>query len=407
MIDIINDNPLVLLIPLISAIVGWGTNVLAVQMMFHPLEFIGVKPIRLGWQGIVPANAISLARVSTEIITSKLINLKMVFEDFDASAFASGNLDKALDEMTDQIIAETAAKYAPEMWEGMPDQAKQQVRTMVRGEVQQVATKILADVGDNIEDIINLKEIVIDTAKKNKALIGEMFQTVGVEEFKFIKRSGLYFGFLFGIVQFFAWIYFPAWWVLPFFGFMVGYLTNWLALKLIFEPAEPKKIGPFTVHGLFHKRQQAVAKEFATMVSRDILNTDNMVKTMIEGKPGEVLFGIVEKHMNEMLERYQNNPFTKSLVPEGEWDNIRAEVSKRIRDELPKEGGFLHVFVDRAIDVYSELFDRMTELDPESFESTLRPAFQKDEWKLILAGAVLGLGAGIGQVLFMFKDQIS
>jgi len=407
LIDVINDNPLVLLIPLISAIVGWGTNLIAVKMMFHPLEFIGIKPIKLGWQGIVPANAVSLARVSTEIITTKLINLKMLFESFDAKSFASGNMNSALDEMTDQIIAETAAKYAPEMWANMPDAAKQQVRTLMRTEVEQVAVKILADVGDNIEDIIDLKAIVIEAATKDKKLIGDMFQTVGVEEFKFIKISGLYFGFLFGIVQFFAWMAYPAFWVLPLFGFMVGYLTNWLALKLIFEPQEPKKIGPFTVHGLFHKRQAAVAKEFATMVSKQILNTENMVQKMITGEAGDKLFGIVEKHMNEMLVRYQENPFTKSLVPEGEWDNIRTEVSARIREELPKEGGFLYVFVGQAIDVFGELFDRMTELDSESFESTLRPAFQKDEWKLILAGAVLGLAAGVGQVLFMFKDQLS
>ena len=76
MIDLINENPLVLLIPLISGVVGWATNVVAVQMMFHPIEFVGVKPF-LGWQGIIPGNAVSLARASTEIITTKLINLKM------------------------------------------------------------------------------------------------------------------------------------------------------------------------------------------------------------------------------------------------------------------------------------------------------------------------------------------
>jgi len=406
-LEAIHDNWLVLLIPPIAAIVGWFTNVLAVEMMFHPLEFVGFRPLRLGWQGIVPANAVPLAKVSTEIITTKLINLKMVFEDFDASGFASGNLDAALDQMTDQVIAETAAKYAPEMWAGMPDQAKQQVRAMVRSEVEQVAVKILADVGDNIDDIIPLKDIVIDTAKKNKKLIGEMFQTVGAQEFKFIKRSGLYFGFLFGVAQFFAWIYYPQWWVLPFFGFLVGYATNWLALKLIFEPAEPKKIGPFTIQGLFHKRQQEVSGEFATMVSRDILNTDNMVAKMISDEQGEILFGIVEKHMNEMLERYKSNPFTQSLIPADEWDTIRAEIATRSREELAKPGGMLCVFVERAIDVYGELFDRMTELDPESFEGTLRPAFQRDEWKLIIAGAVLGLGAGVAQVLFMFKDQLA
>jgi hypothetical protein len=48
----------------------------------------------------------------------------------------------------------------------------------------------------------------------------------------------------------------------------------------------------------------------------------------------------------------------------------------------------------------------MVNLDPESFEGVLRPAFQQDEWKLIVAGAVLGLGAGVLQVLYMFQDML-
>ena len=50
----------VMAIPLVSALVGWGTNVVAVEMMFHPTEFVGIKPF-LGWQGIVPASAKYLA----------------------------------------------------------------------------------------------------------------------------------------------------------------------------------------------------------------------------------------------------------------------------------------------------------------------------------------------------------
>ena len=37
-------NPWVYLsMPVISAIVGYGTNVVAIYMMFHPVEFLGIK----------------------------------------------------------------------------------------------------------------------------------------------------------------------------------------------------------------------------------------------------------------------------------------------------------------------------------------------------------------------------
>ncbi|WP_421711005.1 hypothetical protein [Alcanivorax sp.] len=44
-------------------------------------------------------------------------------------------------------------------------------------------------------------------------------------------------------------IFVPENWVLPFFGFIVGIATNWLALNLIFRPLNPVKSGPFRIQG--------------------------------------------------------------------------------------------------------------------------------------------------------------
>ena len=49
-------------------------------------------------------------------------------------------------------------------------------------------------------------------------------------------------------------------WTLPVAGALVGYVTNWLAIKLLFEPAEPVPLGPFTLQGLFEKRQPEVSE---------------------------------------------------------------------------------------------------------------------------------------------------
>lgn len=396
---------LALLIPFISAFIGWATNVLAVKMMFSPVDFVGVRPF-LGWQGIVPANARKLAQRSTELIADRLIDLKAIFSSFDAEGF-SENLDAAIDQLTEQIIEETAGKYGAETWDKMAESARAAVRQMVRAEVKRVIVEILGDMSENIEDILDLTDIVVSAVDRDKGLVGEMFQRVGDEEFRFIKASGAYFGFLFGVIQLGAWLLYPAWWVLPAFGFFVGYATNWLALKLIFEPAKPKKIGPWTIQGLFHKRQQQVAKQYAELVATDIINPDNMTERMVEGETGKALFAIIEKRLDQLVERYRENPMAAMLVPAGDWDEIRAELSQRVREELPKKDGFLYIFTARAIDVYGELLDRMTELDSESFEGVLRPPFQQDEWKLILAGAVLGLGAGILQVVYLFGDSIA
>src|SRR5690606_33937960 len=134
---------------------------------------------------------------------------------------------------------------------------------------------------------LDLEQVVVDAVIEDRSLMSRMFLDVGTEEFKFIERSGLYFGFLFGLVQMAVWILYPEWWILPFFAFLVGYVTNWIALKLVFEPQTPKKVGPFTLQGLFHKRQSEVASAFSSIVAGKVLNADNIVRTVTSGVTGD------------------------------------------------------------------------------------------------------------------------
>lgn len=36
---------------------------------------------------------------------------------------------------------------------------------------------------------------------------------------------------------------------------LIGWFTNFLAVKMLFHPHKPIKIGPFTIQGIFPKRQ--------------------------------------------------------------------------------------------------------------------------------------------------------
>lgn len=56
----------------------------------------------------------------------------------------------------------------------------------------------------------------------------------------------------------FVWLLYDKPWTLPAGGAVVGYITNWLAIKLIFEPVDPIRMGPFVLQGLFLKRQDEV-----------------------------------------------------------------------------------------------------------------------------------------------------
>lgn len=395
------DEPVQLLIPVIAGIIGWVTNVMAVKMMFKPTEFVGIKPY-LGWQGIVPANAERLASTGLELVTTQLLRVPELFEDFDAAAFVAEH-GEDIRNATRESFDELASEHI-EGWDQMAPMNKQFIFTMVENDVKKLSAEVLTDAAENIEQLMNVSEIVVGSVRRNRELMGDIFLKVGSAEFKFIEWSGLYFGFLFGIVQLAFWLIYPANWVLPVFGFLVGYVTNWLALKMIFEPRQPKKVGPFTLHGLFHRRQKEIAVAFADINSAEIFSPENLFNELGKPESRKALMGMVGKRVQQLLTRYQSNPLVGSMITPELTAKLEATLLERVEAEMFKPGGIIFAFTNKSEEIREKLRDRMKEMDAEGFENVLRPAFKQDEWKLILAGAVLGLAAGIVQLVALFAD---
>lgn len=57
--------------PLVAAFVGWSTKIVAMEMIYRPLEFKGIGPI--GWQGIIPRRAGKVGSTTIELLTQNLL----------------------------------------------------------------------------------------------------------------------------------------------------------------------------------------------------------------------------------------------------------------------------------------------------------------------------------------------
>lgn len=75
----------------------------------------------------------------------------------------------------------------------------------------------------------------------------------------------------------------------------MGYLTNYIALKLIFEPVEPLVLGRFSLQGLFLRRQPEVSLEFAKFFASRVLTSRAIWQAMMFGGNAKAFFAIVDK----------------------------------------------------------------------------------------------------------------
>lgn len=389
-------------IPIISGIVGWGTNVLALKMTFYPLEFWGIKPF-LGWQGIIPSKAEKMAKISVNLWTTKLVNVKELFTQLEPAMVAE-EMRPQFDRISKEIMDEIMAKQSPEVWKKIPESVKRMTYARISRDMPDVVAEIMFDVKDNIEEVFNIEEMVIDRLTADKKLMVDMFLNCGKEEFKFIERSGFYFGFLFGLVQMAVWYYFPEWWILPLAGLIVGYATNWLALKLIFEPVEEKSVFGMKFQGLFIKRQQEVSEEYAKMLTAEIFTFDRIFAAIINGTTKEKFINLVLKHAERGIDEGVgiSKPVVNLVAGKKNYEKMKNIILTKVIKEMPSSVNPVLTYADEVMDLETVFRTKMQALSPPEFVSFLRPVFQEDELKLIMIGAVLGMAAGFAQLYLVF-----
>lgn len=394
-------------IPMIAAIIGWCTNWLAIKMTFFPLEFVG-KPPWLGWQGIIPSKAGKMASISVDATISKIGTVREIFEQIDPRVLAT-HIVHSVDPRLEEYVDELMLREHPTFWENLPASARRIVYERVRRATPQLVDNLVGDVADNIEDLLDMKGMVVERLTTDKQLLNRTFLECGEAEFRFIVNSGFYFGFLFGLIQMTVWYFFQNWWVLPVFGLMVGWATNWIALNVIFRPLHAIKIGPFRIQGLFLKRQHEVAESFCHIVTHDILTVSNIINAILEGPSGDRARNMVKQHIKPLVD--ETAGLGKALTqvafgPTG-FATMRHQVGEKAI-EISQQPFNDPVFeVDRARAVESIMVERMRALSPAEFQDLLRPCFQEDEIKLILVGAALGFTAGVCQLIFVFGGALS
>jgi uncharacterized membrane protein YheB (UPF0754 family) len=386
--------------PFIAALIGYVTKRVAIEMMFRPLEFVGVKPF-LGWQGVLPANAERMAATATEMLTTNLVDPKEIFARLDPAQVAK-EIEQPLLRVVEDVTREVMETYQPRLWEMLPNTAQQLLLKRVQAEAPKAITKIMREIADNIEDVLDLKHMVVTNLVRDKALLNRLIRDISRPEMRFIARSGIWFGFILGCVQLVVWALTQSPIVLPLFGLGIGWLTDWLALKMIFLPREPRRFfGFYTWQGVFQKRRDVVAADYGDMIAREIITIPNLLEAVLSGPKSDRLFAMITREVRKTIDAQASvvKPFVAIAVGTKRFQELKQTAAAKAVERVPETIRYAENYAVNALDVRNTIVDRMRKLSALEFEQLLRPAFRQDEWKLIAVGAVIGGLVGELQVL--------
>lgn len=394
---------LYLSMPFVAAIIGYTTKLLAIRMMFQPLEFKGIRPF-FGWQGVIPRNAERMASIATDTMLNELVSQKEIIARLDPRRMTK-EIEKPLLDSVETIIHEVGTKIAPGMWEGMPDLVRNRIIKRIKEDAPNAVAELLADIRDNIDQVFDLKHTVVTNLVRDKHILNRIFQEAGHKEFQFIARSGIWFGFSIGLIQMTVWTFYKSSWVLPAFGLFIGWFTDWLALKMVFRPKQPTKylFGLFEWQGLFLRRRKEVAADYGRLIAEEIITPRAIMDGVLRGPLSDKLFAMVQKHVQRTVDEQAGaiRPLVVFAVGSREYQQMKKQVAERMMVVMQETAQQVEKYAYDAMDVQNTLITKMQQLDEEKFEHLIRPAFEQDEWILIACGAALGFLVGELQTFLM------
>jgi uncharacterized membrane protein YheB (UPF0754 family) len=384
--------------PLVAGFIGWGTKLIAIEMMFRPLTFRGIRigPIPLGWQGMIPRRAPEMAAIAYDMISTNLITPRELFDRIDPEELVRA-VHQPLMRCVDDVARTLARDYYPGLWELMPEPVRRAAIYTLKQEAPKAAVAMVVEAQRDVEKIIDLREMVITNLTEDRALLVRMMRTIGGPDLAKIPVMGFWFGAIIGTVQAAIWALWHNAAIMPALGFLNGLVTDYIGLQMLFRPHEPKRyLGAFRWHGLFAKRRHEVIPQYGQVIADEILSPDKLTRALLTGPTGDRVFELAARHVDRAADAFPGyaKPAVVATLGSSRWQELKLAAAERAFPYAGEAAIEAREYLLGAIDIEHTVVERMEELSPDEYENLLRPAVKKDEPLAILLGAVLGFMVG-------------
>lgn len=387
--------------PFVAAFVGWSTKIVAVEMLYRPMEFKGIGPF--GWQGIVPRRAGKVGSKTIELLTQNLLKPEELLDRVDAREAVEA-LREPLTEAIDEVSREIAEQIRPGLWDALPDQARRAIQKRIQDETPRVVESLLNEMRADLPRFVDVQFLAVTTLVRNKDKLNKLMRGMGDDAMAFVRRSGIYFGLVIGVVQMFAWALFQNPWIMPAFGFGVGFISDYIALNMLFRPIEPKKyLGFIPFQGLLHAQRDKVTRDYARILADDLFSPEILFDGVLRGPGADKLFSLVGKEVSAAIDAQTGvaTPLVKMAVGTQRYNALKDSLIQIVLQRLPTTLVEAQDYAMKTLDLENTIIDKMGQLTNEEYESILRPVFKDDEPTMIAVGAILGGVVGELQVVMI------
>ena len=188
--------------------------------------------------------------------------------------------------------------------------------------------------------------------------------------------------------------------LLPLIAALIGWATNYLAIKMLFHPREPKKILGLSIQGVFPKRQNQIAEKLGTLVANELFSMKDIGQRIEELSTQPEAMEEVGKRIEKTIrgKLISAFPMLSMFLSDDMIEKVTNLFKGELEDFMKASASGLALKMEESINVEALVREKVSTFSSDKVEELLI-GFMEQEFRFIeKIGAVLGFFIGCVQV---------
>jgi len=185
------------------------------------------------------------------------------------------------------------------------------------------------------------------------------------------------------------------------FSAFTGWVTTWIAIKMLFHPRKPISIFGFKVQGIFPKNQQLIAQKLGQVVSKEFLSFAEIEAKVINPDNLEKLKPEIEAHIEIFLREKLVTlfPMLSMFIGDKTINQLKTAFLTELENLFPILMKNYMKKLESDLDLEKIVTEKVASFSSEKLEDILNQITKKEFQFLEVIGAVFGFIIGLLQVL--------
>ena len=191
--------------------------------------------------------------------------------------------------------------------------------------------------------------------------------------------------------------------VVPLISSAIGWITNYIAIKMLFRPREKKNILGVQWQGIIPRRKSMLAKKLGEVTKRDLLSIDKISNHLNTEESKQRISVLLESRFEYILKEkiIPSNSLFK-MIPSSYIESIVKKVKESLHEETETINQEI-IKTIKNIDIERMVTEEVNNLSNERLEDMLMSVLRKELKWIELLGAILGFIIGVIQIILILQ----